>query len=539
MFHFTGPIHRTHFTEFMAKADFDYIIIGSGIAGLNTALLAREHGSTLILTKGQVDDCNTRYAQGGIAAAIGAGDTPALHMQDTLSAGAGLCDRDAVEVLTADGPQRVANLIQWGVPFDTMHGEISLGMEGAHSRPRILHAGGDATGQHIELALAARVAESDIKVLEYTLATSLVVEQGRAVAVESLDSRTGKPETYSGKHIVIGTGGAGQLYKYTTNPQVATGDGVALAFRAGARVMDMEFYQFHPTALRLKGAPTFLLSEAMRGEGAVLRDREGRAFMPQYHPLADLAPRDVVSRAIASEMEKAGGETVYLDISHLPGSLVQSRFPTIYHFCLNYGLDITREPAPVAPAAHYMMGGIKIDTWGRTNVPGLYACGEAACSAVHGANRLASNSLLDTLVFARRLVSDSLGHAPEELPGDGESGDNTLVRRLQDRAAVCATMPSLGLENLQDLTWRNAGINRTGSRLLLSARILSLWQRTMPTPTDRASWELSNMVLLARLVVESALLRQESRGSHFREDFPETRREWEKHVVLTYEEAPA
>ncbi len=517
----------------MSDSHYDYIIIGSGIAGLNTALLAREHGATLILTKGRVDDCNTRYAQGGIAAAIGAGDTPALHMQDTLSAGAGLCDREAVEVLTSQGPQRVASLIQWGVPFDTSHGEISLGMEGAHSRPRILHAGGDATGQHIELALAARVAESDIKVLEYTLATALVVANGRAVAVETLNSETGEKRTYTGRNIVVGSGGAGQLFKYTTNPEVATGDGIALAFRAGARVMDMEFYQFHPTALRLPGAPTFLLSEAMRGEGAVLRNAAGRAFMSDYHPQADLAPRDVVSRAIATEMEKSDGGTAYLDISHLPSDLVQSRFPTIYRFCRGYGLDITREPVPVAPAAHYMMGGIKIDTWGRTNVPGLYACGEAACSAVHGANRLASNSLLDTLVFAQRLVSSSLGQAPEA----GHYDDaRIMLRRLPERAPVCAAMPEPSLENLQDLTWRNAGINRMGSRLLLSARILNLWQRLLPPPADRASRELDNMTLLARLMVEAALLRQESRGSHYREDFPETRPEWEKHVVLTQEE---
>jgi L-aspartate oxidase len=521
----------------MQNADYDYIIIGSGIAGLNTALLAREHGSVLILTKERVDDCNTRYAQGGIAAAIGTGDTPVLHMQDTLSAGAGLCDPEAVQVLTREGPQRVANLIQWGVPFDTIHGEIALGREGAHSLPRILHAGGDATGQHIELTLAARVAESDITVLEHTLATRIIVEDGQARAVETLNSQTGQLETYAGRFIVIGTGGAGQLYKFTTNPEVATGDGVALGFRAGARVMDMEFYQFHPTALRLEGAPSFLLSEAMRGEGAVLRDRSGRAFMSDYHPLADLAPRDVVSRAIATEMEKADGGTVFLDISHLPADVVQSRFPTIYHFCLNYGLDITREPAPVAPAAHYMMGGIQIDTWGRTNVPGLYACGEVACSAVHGANRLASNSLLDTLVFAQRLVNGSLGQAPQE----SETGDGAyLLKGLTNRAPVCASMPELTLENFQDLMWRNVGINRSGSRLVLSARILNLWQRTIqetgPKPTERVSWELSNMLLLGRLMVESALLRQESRGSHFREDFPETRSQWEKHVVLSQEE---
>ena len=528
--HVPGPARNK---SSMEMSDYDYIIIGSGIAGLNTALLAREHGSVLILTKGRVDDCNTRYAQGGIAAAIGAGDTPVLHMQDTLTAGAGLCDPDAVQVLTHEGPQRVANLIQWGVPFDTIHGEIALGREGAHSLPRILHAGGDATGQHIELALANRVAESDITVLEYTLATRLVVEQGQARAVETLNSITGRQESYRGRFIVIGTGGAGQLYKYTTNPEVATGDGVALGFRAGARVMDMEFYQFHPTALWLEGAPCFLLSEAMRGEGAVLRGQDGRAFMADYHPLADLAPRDVVSRAIAAEMEKADGAPAFLDISHLPEDLVKSRFPTIYHFCLNYNLDITREPVPIAPAAHYMMGGIRIDTWGRTNIQGLYACGEAACSAVHGANRLASNSLLDTLVFAQRLVNSSIGLAPAE-PAEEDLSD--MMRGLPNRAPVCASMPAPNLENLRDLMWRNVGITRNGSRLLLTARILNLWQRTIPQPTDRESYEMSNMVLLGRLMVESALRRQESRGSHFREDFPETSTTWEKHVVLTGEE---
>ena len=519
----------------MESSHYDYIIIGSGIAGLNTALLAREYGSTLILTKGRVDDCNTRYAQGGIAAAVGAGDTPALHLQDTLTAGAGLCDRDAVQVLTSQGPQSVASLIQWGVPFDTIHGEIALGREGAHSRPRILHAGGDATGQHIELTLANRVAESDITVLEYTLATSLIVEQGRAAGVATLNSATGQRQTYSGRAIVIGSGGAGQLYRYTTNPAVATGDGVALAFRAGARVMDLEFYQFHPTALWLEGAPCFLLSEAMRGEGAVLRDKSGRAFMADYHPLADLAPRDVVSRSIANEMERAEGGPVYLDISHLPPDLVQGRFPTIYHFCLNYGLDITKEPAPVAPAAHYMMGGIKIDTWGRTNVPGLYACGEAACSAVHGANRLASNSLLDTLVFARRLVSSSLGQAPDGGETDPAALPD-LVRTLPARAAVCASMPELNRDNLRDLMGRNAGISRNATRLLLSARIFNLWERMLPEAADQEGYELSNMALLGRLMVESALLRQESRGSHFREDFPETSPEWARHIVLTGEE---
>ena len=517
----------------MADNEYDYIIIGSGIAGLNTALLAREHGSVLILTKGRIDDCNTRYAQGGVAAAIGPGDSPRLHMRDTLAAGAGLCDPAAVEVLTREGPQRVANLIQWGVPFDTSEGHIVLGREGAHSVPRILHAGGDATGQHIELTLAERVGDSDIKVLEYTLATRLVVEAGVVRGVETLNAGTGERHTFYGRRVVIATGGAGQLYRYTTNPEVATGDGVALAFAAGAMIMDMEFYQFHPTALWLQGAPSFLLSEAMRGEGAVLRDQHGRAFMAEYHPLADLAPRDVVSRALAAEMEKSGGSTVYLDISHLPAARVQSRFPTIYNFCLQYGLDITSEPVPVAPAAHYMMGGVRIDTWGRTNIQGLYACGEVACSAVHGANRLASNSLLDTLVFAQRLVASSQGQAPEFVQPEV---DGNVLTSLRPRQLVCASMPALGKEALQDLMWRNVGINRHGSRLLLAARILYAWERTMGQPVDRESYELSNLVLLGRLMVEAALIRQESRGSHYREDFPEASPQWEKHVVLVKEE---
>ena len=532
----------------MAKTDYDYIIIGSGIAGLNTALLAKEHGSVLILTKGRIEDCNTLYAQGGIAAALGPGDSAVLHMQDTLTAGAGLCDPEAVAVLTREGPQSVANLIQWGVPFDTIHGQIALGREGAHSMPRILHAGGDATGQHIETTLAQWVAQSEITVLEFSLATKILVEEGRVYGVEALDTASGQRLVFTGRYIIVATGGAGRLYRYTTNPEVATGDGVALAFNAGAAVMDLEFYQFHPTAFSMDGAPPFLLSEAMRGEGAILRDSQGRAFMSDYHPLADLAPRDVVSRAIAAEMERSGGGPVQLDISHLPADTVQARFPTIYRFCMEHGLDITKEPAPVAPAAHYMMGGIKTDVWGRTSLKGLYGCGEVACAAVHGANWLASNSLLDTLVFAQRVVSSTLAEAPTagfdpatpgpdpglgSDPGPGSEGLAYVGTTLTQRQLVCASAPALSRESLQDLMWRNVGINRNGQRLLLSARILQLWQRTMPTPVDLASYELANMVLLARLMVEGALLRQESRGSHFREDFPHPAELWEKHVVLT------
>ena len=564
----------------MLNTDYDYIVIGSGIAGLNVALLAQDHGSVLIITKGKIDDCNTRFAQGGIAAAVGPGDSAELHYQDTLSAGVGLCDPKAVEILTTDGPERVNNLMRWGVAFDTdpgpdnppenepEHGpqvdaednselgrvamsrvalsRVALGREGAHSMARILHAGGDATGRYIELALTDRVAGSakTITVLEYTLATDLLVEDGRATGVETLNSATGQVDTFTGRFIVIATGGAGQLFRYTTNPPVATGDGVALAFRAGAQVMDMEFYQFHPTAFRLPGSDPFLLSEAMRGEGAVLRNQAGQGFMSEYHPMADLAPRDVVSRAISAEMETAGTEQVYLDISHIPSELVRGRFPNIDLFCQSHGLDITQDPIPVAPAAHYMMGGIRTDTWGRTNIRGLYSCGESACAAVHGANRLASNSLLDTVVFAHRVVDETLGLAPpltedqagEDQAGEDQAGGNeagNVYQALRSREMVCGNMPELSVEALQDLMWRNVGISRNGSRLLLSARILNVWERTLAEAHDLASHQLRNMLLVARLMVEGALLRQESRGSHFRMDFPETSEYWRKHIILS------
>ena len=521
----------------MDRTSYDYIIIGSGIAGLNTALLAAEHGSVLVVTKGRIDDCNSRYAQGGIAAAIGPGDSATLHERDTLEAGAGLCSPEAVGVLTGQGPDSIAGLIRWGVPFDTIHGQIALGREGAHSMPRILHAGGDATGQHIEDTLAHRVRISErITVLEYTHAIRVCVADGAAAGVEVMgtNSDTGR-QVFQSDVVVVSTGGAGRLYRYTTNPEVATGDGVALAYLAGAEVMDMEFYQFHPTALWLEGAPTFLLSEAMRGEGAILRNAHGDPFMASHHAMGDLAPRDVVSRAIASEMERADGRPAMLDISHLPAATVASRFPTIYAECRRYGLDITREPIPVAPAAHYMMGGIRIDTWGRTNVDGLYACGEAACAAVHGANRLASNSLLDTLVFSRRLVEATLGNAPEYEASD-ESDGNTRAG-LANRAMVCTTVPERGKENLRDLMWRNVGIARNGTRLLLTARILNLWQRQYygtsgPAPQAAEDFELRNMLVVARLIVEAALQRRESRGAHYREDFPEPSEEWRRHIVL-------
>ena len=514
---------------------YDYIILGSGIAGLNTALLAREHGSVVILTKGEIDDCNTRYAQGGIAAAVGDQDSPDLHMQDTLAAGAGLCDTEAVRALTTEGPGRIADLIQRGVPFDTIHAEISLAKEGAHSVARVLHAGGDATGQHIELTLAQAVRDAGIEVLEYSLATSINVENGQAQGVEALDTHTGRRDVFEGRFVVVATGGGGRVYNNTTNPEVATGDGVALAFRAGAQVMDMEFYQFHPTALRMDGVPTFLISEAMRGEGAILRNAEGQPFLKDHHPMAELAPRDIVARAIFNEMGRIGADHVLLDVTHLPAETVRNRFPTIFRFCLDNDLDITVSPIPVAPAAHYMMGGVKTNVWGETTIDRLFAAGEVACTGVHGANRLASNSLLDTSVFARRVVQRSL-----EAPS---LRDRTRPTRAEMTVALSESSDSAPgsteatLQGVQELMGSLVGMVRDRDGLTQAVTSLSGWTGCQSEPTDRVSHELANLTLLGHLISQSALIREESRGAHFREDFPKPSPQWLKHIVLSNTQA--
>ncbi|MFC1905434.1 L-aspartate oxidase, partial [Chloroflexota bacterium] len=355
---------------------YDYVIVGSGIAGLYTALLAKEVGSVLIITKGTIDDCNTKHAQGGIAAPISKKDSPELHFKDTIAVGNDLCDHEAVSILSKEASDRIADLIKFGVPFDTVDGKITLTREAAHSVPRIIHAGGDATGEHIEVTLSRKVRRSSIKVLEYCLATEIIMEKGTVKGIRALDCRTGLSEDYECHFVILATGGAGRLYKYTTNSDVATGDGNAIAFHTGSEVTDMEFFQFHPTAMRLPGVPPFLISEAVRGEGGVLRDSNGYRFMPDYTPDADLAPRDIVSRSIVYQMIKTGSERVFLDITHLPSQQVTTRFPNIYRFCLGHGLDITKVPIPVAPAAHYFMGGVKVNIWGETNINGLFAAGE-------------------------------------------------------------------------------------------------------------------------------------------------------------------
>ena len=507
----------------MTTPTYDYIVIGSGIAGLYSALLAVEFGSVLILTKGGIADCNTQYAQGGIAAAVGPEDSPNHHFADTLAAGAGLCNEEAARILAEQGPQAISELVRLGVIFDTADGEVALGREAAHRMPRVLHAGGDATGARIELTLSSLAHHSRIHVQEYTTTSRLLVEGGRVVGVAGLVNGEGDEVEYLAAHTILATGGAGRLYRYTTNPEVTTGDGVALAYQAGAAVMDMEFYQFHPTALRLPGAPPFLITEAMRGEGAVLRNARGEAFMTEYHPQGDLAPRDVVSRSLLAEMRRTGAGNVVLDATHMPSERLAARFPSIYNFCLTYGLDITRDPIPVSPAAHYMMGGVLTNTDGETTLPGLYACGEVACTGLHGANRLASNSLLETVVFGQRVVRRSLE--------GGWSGPRPEgVFALEAEPSDAAGAPSI--EGLQALNWSNVGIIRSREGLEEAAGVFSAWEASAPEGGDRGDRELANMVTLGRLMAESALVRQESRGAHFRTDFPETSEAWLRHTVF-------
>ena len=509
---------------------YDYIIVGSGIAGLYTALLAKEQGSVLIITKGSIDDCNTKYAQGGIAAAIGKNDSLELHFKDTIAAGDGLCDEGVVRILVNEAPDRITDLVNFGVPFDTLDGEIALTREAAHSVPRILHAGGDATGEHIEVTLSNQVRAFKIKVLEDCLTTEVWVEKGKARGVKAFDCHTGSMEEFECRFLILATGGAGQLFKFNTNSDVATGDGIALAFRAGAEIVDMEFFQFHPTALRLPGVTPFLISEAVRGEGGILRNVEGHRFMPDYAPEGELAPRDVVARSILYEMEKTGSDRVFIDVTHLSPYVTTTRFPHIYRFCLDHGFDITKGLVPVAPAAHYTMGGIKTNSWGETNIAGLFAAGETACTGVHGANRLASNSMLEVLVFSKRIMERTRKEIRPKAPTTGQSKE---VHHSLSRRQVAEAAPAPSLSALQQLHWDKVGIIRDRESLTEAADTLSAWQESLPQPTDRPSYELNNLVLTGRLVTEAALLRKESRGAHFRSDFPKSSPQWQRHIIFT------
>lgn len=500
----------------------DFIVIGSGIAGLRAAIgLSKAGGEVVILTKDQVSESNTGYAQGGVAVALSKEDQIELHFQDTLKAGAGLCDNLAVRVLVEEGPKYITELIGWGTSFDTKEGKLLFTKEAAHSRRRILHAHGDSTGKEIVRGLLAHARTiSNISIVAHAITLDLIVEEEQVVGVKYLDIESNQVFCLYAQAVVLATGGAGQIYSNTTNPDVATGDGMGMAYRAGAKMCDMEFIQFHPTALNLPDAPNFLLSEAMRGEGGYLINSEGKRFMANYDERAELAPRDIVSRAIVSEMRKTHSKTVYLDVTHLKSSYLRERFPKIFHTCLQYNYDITKQPIPVSPAAHYIMGGIRTDDQGRTSIKGLYAAGEVASTGVHGANRLASNSLLEGLVFGAR--------AAEAILQDQDSLKNYQVK-ANEIAVVddhCKLDPSIH-QQVGQLMWRYVGIIRSASRL--EKAILEL-EKLAQQPLNLVT---KNYLTVAQLIAQSANFRLESRGGHYREDFPELNdAEWNCHTII-------
>ncbi|HKX83967.1 MAG TPA: L-aspartate oxidase [Pyrinomonadaceae bacterium] len=501
----------------------DFVVIGSGVAGLRASIALAESGARVtVLTKDKASESNTEYAQGGVAVVMSDDDDAELHEEDTLVAGAGLCDDEAVETLVTEGTKYIKQLIDWGTEFDREGGKLVMGQEAAHSRRRILHAHGDSTGKEIVRSLIARARqEQRINLLPFANTESLVVNDGRCAGVRFLDPILRAPREIFAKAVILCTGGAGQLFLHTTNPPVATGDGMAMAYFAGAEMADMEFVQFHPTALSIKNAPRFLLTEAMRGEGGILRNNAGDRFMERYDERLELAPRDIVSRSIVAEMRRTGARSMFLDMTALDEEFLKHRFPKVYETCLGFGLNIAKDLLPISPASHYCMGGIRTDLWGRSTVPGLYAAGEVSCTGVHGANRLASNSLLEGLVFGARA-------------GEAAARDNCEFQIPDVKSIESVQSGTWNLESgittavrkrVKRVMWERVGILRDKQSL---TRALSEFEQIERSNLGTSS---RNFVTLAKLVATAALWREESRGGHYRTDFPERGEKWKVHSI--------
>ncbi|MBA4122028.1 MAG: L-aspartate oxidase [Acidobacteria bacterium] len=499
----------------------DFIVIGSGVAGLRASIeLAQTGARVTVLTKDKTSESNTEYAQGGVAVVLSDDDNAELHEEDTLYAGAGLCDEKAVETLVVEGTKYIQQLIEWGTEFDREGGRLVFTKEAAHSRRRILHAHGDSTGKEIVRALIARARqEKMILLMPFANTESLIVQDGRCVGVRFLDPILRAPREIYARAVILCTGGAGQLFLHTTNPPVATGDGMAMAYFAGAEMADMEFIQFHPTALNLENAPRFLLSEAMRGEGGILRNASGERFMSRYDEKLELAPRDVVSRSIVAEMRRTGTRTVFLDMTAHTEEFLKNRFPKIYETCKFYNLNIATDMLPVSPASHYCMGGIRTDLHGRTTIAGLYAAGEVACTGVHGANRLASNSLLEGLVFGARAGEAALENSKFKIQ-NSKSDSQSGIWNLESGISTAVR------KRVKRVMWERVGILRDEPGL---KRALQEFEQISKANLGRSS---RNFVTLAKLVATAALWREESRGGHFRTDFPDRRDEkWDVHSI--------
>ncbi len=520
-------------SESLPQMFTDSLVVGSGVAGLYAAIEAANHGQVLLITKKESSESNTSHAQGGVAVVLKTEkeDSVEAHINDTLTVGCGLCDSGAVRTVISNGPDCISELIEWGAGFDLKNGKYEMGREAGHSAFRIIHAQGDATGREISRSLIAKAKTKHlIKVMEYHYMIDILTEEGRCLGVLVYNDAIGL-HLIRAKQTILATGGCGRIYQETTNPEVATGDGLAMAWRAGAELQDMEMMQFHPTTLYIAGSSRALISEAVRGEGAYLIDINGYRFMSDYHKDGELAPRDIVSRSIMQQIIKTGSRFVYLDARHIPFKEFSSRFPHITEQCSSFGIDVAKDPIPVRPSAHYMVGGIKVDLQARTNIEGLYACGEVSCTGLHGANRLASNSLLEGMVFGK-IAGQNAGKWIDEHP-------EPIARvPIHSSEKLKPAPKALDLQDLRTslrtMLWRHVGIKRDGEHLKEALSAITTWGTYVlgRSFSDPSGWETQNMLTSAWNIARFALKREESRGVHYREDFPDTDdKNWKKHIT--------